>query len=112
MKRPTPQPKPWWSKELTHLCQNFHRTARTHRRDPSPTSLSEARTSKRSYFKAIQKAKVEHWKDFLSRVDTKTIWTAKRLAEGQDTDKFPSFPCASYPIDLNSSLLDHFFPPK
>src|SRR5205807_1421625 len=76
------------------------------------TVVREARTSKRSYFKATKKAKAEHWKDFLSRVDTKTLWTAKRLAEGRDTDKFPSFPDASSPADLNSSLLDHFFPPK
>src|SRR5437588_466770 len=85
-KRPTPRSKPWWSKELTHLRQNFHRTARAHRRDPSPTSLTDARTFKWHYFKAIQKVKAEHWKTFLSRVDTKTVWTAKRLAEGRDSD--------------------------
>src|SRR5207302_1466634 len=54
LKRPTSRSKPWWSKELTHLRQNFHRTTRAHRRDPSPSSLSEARTTKRVYFKAIK----------------------------------------------------------
>src|SRR5437588_5133072 len=112
LKRPTSRSKPWWSKELTHLRQNFHRTARAHRRGPSPSSLSEARTTKRLYFKAIQRAKAEHWKAFLSKVDSKTVWTAKRLAEGRDSDKFPSFPDATSPADLNSSLLNHFFPPK
>src|SRR5207302_1652441 len=60
----------------------------------------------------IKKAKAEHWKVFLSRVDTKMIWTAKRLAEERDTERFPTFPDASSPADLNSSLLDHFFLPK
>src|SRR5207302_2838474 len=108
-KRPTSRSKPWWTKELTHLRQNFHRTARAHRRDPSPSSLSEARTTKRVYFKAIKRAKAEHWKAFLSKVDSKTVWTAKRLAEGRDSDKFPSFPGASSPAVLNDSLLNHFF---
>src|SRR5207253_1580885 len=112
LKRPTSRSKPWWSRELTHLRQNFHRAARVHRREHSPSSLSEARATRNTYLKAIKKAKAEHWKAFLSRVDSKTVWTAKRLAEGRDYDKFPSFPDASSPADLNSSLLDYFFPPK
>src|SRR5205807_5766598 len=99
-------------KELTHLHQNFHRTTRSHRRSPTPTSLIEARTAKRVYFKKIPKAKAEHWKAFLASVDSKTVWRVKRLAEGRDSDKFLSFPDASSPVDLNSSLLNHFFPPK
>src|SRR5437868_3317286 len=46
-----------------------------------PSSLSEARTTKRVYFKGIKRAKSKHWKAFLSKVDCKTVWTAKRLAE-------------------------------
>src|SRR5207237_1034083 len=72
LKRPTARSKPWWSKELTHLRQNFHRTARTHRRDPSPSSLSETRTTKGAYFKAIKSAKAAHWKAFPSTVHPPT----------------------------------------
>src|SRR5205807_2176710 len=88
LKRPIPRSKPWWSKELTYLCQNFHRNTRSYLLEHSPTSLEEAHAAKKIYFQAIQKAKAEYWKAFFSKVDFKTVWMAKRLAEGRDNDKF------------------------
>ena len=63
------------------------------------------------YFKAIKKAKKKYWKSFYPKVG-QDVWTARRLAAGRQPDRFPSFPEASSPMDINTALLSYFFPDK
>src|ERR1700710_903302 len=111
-KRPSVHAEPWWSAELSHLRQSYNLAARTHRRNRSAPSLSESKVRRNAYFKAIRKAKSAHWEEYLYSVTTTTVWDARRLASGRPSERFPSLPGASTPLDLNSSLLHHFFPPK
>lgn len=112
LKRPSLQAKPWWSSKLSHLRQSYHRLARAHRRSPSESSAGDLKAAKNLYFKSIKKAKTEHWNIFLSRVNTSTVWTAKRLAYGKPPDRFPAFAGNPSPEEINHSLLQHFFPSK
>ena len=72
--------------------------------------LASARAARAAYFKAIKKAKRDHWSSFLASVTPQTVWTAKRFAVGCPPPRFPELPGASTPPELNKTLLDHFFP--
>ena len=62
------------------------------------------------YFKAIKKAKKEHWKSYLTKVGAQDVWTTLQLAAGRQPDHFRSFPDVSSSMDINTVLLSHFFP--
>ena len=71
-----------------------------------------AGTSKAGYFKVIKAAKNKHWSSLLLAANPQSLWTAKRFAYGGAQPRFPSLPGAETPAQMNSVLLDHFFPPK
>jgi len=84
---------------------------RSSKRDRFDASLlASARTARSSYFKAIKKAKRDHWSSFLASATPQTVWTAKKLAVGRPPPRFPELPNASTPSELNEALLNHFFP--
>jgi len=72
--------------------------------------LASARAARSAYFKAIKKAKRDHWSSFLASATPQTVWTAKKLAFGCPLPRFPELAGASTPPELNKALLDHFFP--
>src|SRR5205807_5992989 len=49
--------------------------------------------------------KASHRKQFLATVDSRSIWTAKKLAVGKPPDRFPSIPDATTPLEINDALL-------
>jgi len=63
-------------------------------------------------FKAIKAAKNKHWSSFLLTATLQNLWTAKRFAYSRVQTRFPSLSGAQTPQQMNSVLLDHFFPPK
>jgi len=67
---------------------------------------------KRGYFKAIKATKNKHWSSFLLTATPQSLWTAKRFAYGHAQPRFPSLPGAVTSQQMNSVLLDHFFPTK
>jgi len=73
-------------------------------------SLPSARAARTAYFKAIKKAKRDHWSAFLATATPQMVWTAKKLAVGRSPPRFPILPCATMPLELNKALLNHFFP--
>ena len=72
--------------------------------------LASARAARSAYFKAIKKAKGDHWSSFLASATPQTVWMGKRFAVGRPPPRFPELPGASTPPELNKGLLDHFFP--
>jgi len=72
--------------------------------------LASARAARSAYFKAIKKAKRDHWSSFLASATPQSVWTAKKLAVGRPPPRFPELPGASTPPELNQALLNHFFP--
>jgi len=80
--------------------------------DNTPHMREVAGTSNRAYFKAIKAAKNKHWSSFLLTATPQSLWTAKRFAYGRAQPRFPYIPGADTPHQMNSVLLDHFFPPK
>ena len=112
LKRPSLHSKPWWTETLSRLHQDLHMAQRVYRREHTPSLLSESRASRLVYFKAIKKAKKEHWKNFLAKIGAQDVWSVQRLTVGRQPDSFPSFPDASSPIDINTALLSHFFSDK
>src|SRR5207237_2448375 len=101
-----------WTDPLSSLRRSFHSASRRSRKLPTPSHLNDTKTLKNKYFHAIKQAKASHWKQYLATVDSRSIWTAKRLAVGKPPDRFPSLPNATTPLEINDSLLHHFFPPK
>src|SRR5437879_4650450 len=111
-KRPSFQSKPWWTDQLSSLRRAFHSASRRSRKLPTTSHLNDTKNLKNKYFHAIKQAKDSHWKQFLVTVDSRSIWTAKKLAVGKPPDRFSSIPNTTTPLEINDSLLHHFFPPK
>jgi len=99
LKRVTFRSKPWWSELLSALRKAY-----------GCALLASARAARSTYFKAIKKAKRDHWSAFLASATPQSVWTAKKLAVGRPPPRFPELPGASTPPELNQALLDHFFP--
>jgi len=110
--RPSHHSKPWWTPHLSILRREYHKATRTARKHNTPHMREVAGTSKMGYFKAIKAAKNKHWSSFLLAATPQSLWIAKRFAYGRAQPGFPSLPGAETPQQMNSVLLDHFFPPK
>ena len=111
LKRVTFRSKPWWSELLSMLRKAYNPALRCSKRDRFDAALlASARSARSAYFKAIKKAKRDHWSSFLAAATPQTVWTAKKLAIGRPPPRFPELPGASTPVELNRALLDHFFP--
>jgi len=110
LKRVTYRSKPWWSELLSMLRKAYNSALRSSKRLCFDAGLlASARTARSSYFKAIKKAKRDHWSSFLASATPQTVWTAKKLAVGGPPPlRFPELPGASTPPELNRALLDHF----
>src|SRR5207302_5654235 len=111
-KCPSFQSKPWWTDQLSSLRRAFHSASRRSRKLPTSSHLNDTKNLKNKYFHATKQAKASHWKQFLATVDSRSIWTAKKLAVGKPPDRFPSIPDAITPLEINDALLLHFFPHK
>src|SRR5207302_10963948 len=111
-RHPPFQSEPRWTEQLTSLRRAFHSASRTSRKPPTTSLLTDTKNPKNRYYHTIQQAKASHWKQFLATVDSRSIWTAKKLAVGKPPDRFPSIPDATTPLEKNDALLLHFFPPK
>jgi len=104
--------KPWWTPHLTILPGEYHKATRAARKHDTPHMREVAGTSKAGYFKAIKATKNKHWSSFLLAATPQTLWTAKRFAYRRAQPRFPSLPGAETPLQMNTVLVDHFFPPK
>ena len=110
--RPSHHSKPWRTPHLTTLRREYHKAARSARKQDTPHMRDIAGTSKLGYFQAIKAAKNTHWSSFLLTATPQSLWTTKRFAYGRAQPRFPSLPGAETPQQMNEVLLHHFFPPK
>jgi len=69
--------KPWWTTRLSALRKAYNSTLRASKREchDSPLLMSD-RAARSSDFKAIKKAKRDHWCEFLMMATPQTVWTA------------------------------------
>ena len=103
--------KPWWSALLSPLRKADNSTLRSSKTDWLDAALlASARAARAAHFKAIKKAKLEHWSAFLATATPQTVWTAKRFAVGRPPPRFPELPGATTPPEPHKALLNHFFP--
>jgi ribonuclease HI len=87
--KPSPYMKRWWSLQLTQTrteTRRLGRKAYARRNNLSDPAHEDYRTARNRYAEAIEKAKKDHWKDFLDRIDQKTIWTASKYASADTSD--------------------------
>ena len=83
VKRVTYRFKPWWSDLLWQLRKAENSALRCSKIDRFDAALlASARAARTAYFKAIKKAKRDHWSPFLATATPQTVWTAKRFAVG------------------------------
>jgi len=111
VKRVTFRSKPWWSHLLSQLRRAYTSALRSSKVDRFDAALlASGRAARSAYFKAIKKAKRDHWSAFLATATPQTVWTAKKFAIGCPPPRFPELPGATTPLELNEALLDQFFP--
>ena len=109
---PSPKSKPWWTPALTAPRKEYPKACRLAKKHHTETLVSSARLSRQGYFNAIKKAKNSHWTDFLASTTPHNIWTAKKFVTPRKTPSFPDLPGTNSPVEINQTLLDHFFLPK
>jgi len=103
--------KPWGSASLTVLRKAYTSAVRSSKEDSFDASLLvSAIAARSSYFKAINKAKRDHWSAFQATATPQPVWTAKRFAIGCPPPHFPELPGASTQLELNKARLATFFP--
>ena len=84
LKRVTYRSKPWWSELLSMLRKAYNSALRSSKRDRFDAALlASARAARSAYFKAIKKARRDHWSFFLASATPLTVWMAKRFAVGR-----------------------------
>jgi len=111
VKRVTFRSKPWWTELLSQLRKAYSSALRSSKADRFDAALlASARAARSAYFKAIKKAKRDHWSAILATATPQTVWTAKKFAIGRQPPRFPELPGAATPLELNNALLNHFFP--
>jgi len=111
VKRVTFRSKPWWSTLLSQLRKAYNSALRSSKVDRFDAALlASARAARTAYFKAIKRAKREHWSAFLATATPQPVWTAKKCAVGRPPPRFPELPGATSPVELNEALLNHLFP--
>jgi len=78
------QSKPWWSDLLSQLRRAYNSALRSSKVDRFDAALlASARAARTAYFKAIKKAKRDHWSAFLATATPQTVWTAKKFTVGR-----------------------------
>ena len=111
VKRVTFRSKPWWTDLLSQLRKADNSALRSSKVDRFDAPLlASARAARTAYFKAIKKAKRDHWSAFLATATPQSVWTAKKLAVGRPPPRFPELLRATTPPELNKALLNQFFP--
>ena len=85
-----PQPKPWWSKELTTLRKGMGASQRAFQSQRTPDLLRELKNAKNQYFQAIKIAKSTHWNAFLGQSDPKTTFRAMSYTKERKKELIPS----------------------
>ena len=106
----TQRSKPWRTETLSAHRKGYNSSLGALKRDCHDSSLlMSARAPRSYYFQAIMKAKRDHWCEFLSKATPQRLWTAKKFAIGRPPSRFQELPGASTPLEINKTLLDHFF---
>jgi len=74
LKRMTYRSKPWWSELLSMLRKGYGSALRASKRDRFDAALlASARVARSAYFKAIKKAKRDHWSSFLASATPESV---------------------------------------
>ena len=86
---PSPYSKRWWSSDLScekKLMQQFGKRSKQHQWDEQHPAHEEYRKQRNKYSEDIQKAKAEHWAEWLEGLDQISVWQASRLVTSPATD--------------------------
>jgi ribonuclease HI len=102
---PGAKAKPWWTDELKKLRQEMLRAQRKLKASlAADLEISEKRhylQTRNTFFLEVKRAKRNHWNEFLSNEDPKTIFKAMAYAKEDRIEPIP-------PISLNGTLQASF----
>ncbi|PPQ87142.1 hypothetical protein CVT25_000282, partial [Psilocybe cyanescens] len=87
--KPCPNSKRWWNRELSDLRKDMNKLSRLsyrYRAVPDHPSHAEHEAKAKAYGKEMDRAKLQHWRDFLEDATTKDIWTANKYISTPTTD--------------------------
>ncbi len=122
-----PHCKRWWSRELSELRQEMlqkRRAAHAQHLIPDVQLIEKFRTCRRKFGKELERAKRNHWRDWLEKATDPDLWTAQKYLSSPTNDggktRIPDLSYAEEDThrkastngDKSSSLAKAFFPPK
>lgn len=87
--KPSPFTSRWWNADLTErrrVLRAKGRQSTDKTNQPNHPSHEEYRRLRNEYGDALQKAKEDHWKDWLENVSEQSLWDANRLVTRPSTD--------------------------
>lgn len=85
-RNPSPYSKRWWTKELTKLRKRYLKAQRKHTSDPSEENRLLMEAKRKEYHSKMDKAKSDHWEEFLETISEKSVWTAHRYTSDAPVD--------------------------
>ena len=87
--RITPHTKRWWTNELSNIRRDRNRASSQHykwRGQPDHPSHLAYKEINKSFARAIEKAKADHWKEWIEHVSGKDLWSVHRYMKSEPTD--------------------------
>ena len=120
----TPHTKRWWNKELTSLRKTRNKANAEHykwRGLPEHPSHRAYKIANTTFVIAIEKAKAEHWQDWINHATGEDIWSIHKYMKANPTDygrqripalKKPNGTSATDNDQKAEQLANTFFPPE
>ena len=81
--------KQWWMKELSTLHSSKNRASKQHFKwcgQPTHTSHEAYKMISKKFAKTIEKAKADHWKEWIEHVSSDDLWSIHRYMKTDPTD--------------------------
>jgi hypothetical protein len=120
--RPSPYSRRWWNAGLSVLRRAYNAAHHAITKDdPADPSWGAMRTAKNLYHSAVQRAKREHWREYISELPRGNIWQAAKYAlnpsASSSSSRIPNLTApdgtiATMPADKAKVLHEKFFPSK
>ncbi|KAF5327397.1 hypothetical protein D9619_004072 [Psilocybe cf. subviscida] len=109
--RPSSYARKWWNRDLDTMRKRkkeLSKTAKANRALPDHPIHSQLQRHLNNYSKAIEKAKVDHWEEFLTNASTADMWIANGYLKSPVGDagrpRIPSLKATA--LDSTASTVD------
>jgi ribonuclease HI len=114
----SPYSKPWWTEDLTTLRKEANHLKNRFKSTKNPEDKKQWRTKLQRYKAKIKYQKKSHWQEFLTNVDSSSVWKAATYLKGAKSfANIPTLSSTNHPDAISftqktEAFHSLFFPPS